>query len=392
MRRWIALFTALTLCLLPLCGHAETVFEETATHEREKNAPLRLLDELYDDQDTLVFSPLSLSIALSMAADGAEGDTKSQLDAFLADSCPDWYVLEDLSFSYVYQANAAFLRPGFELLPEYEDALLEYNACPTPMDDENVAWQINEWVYGRTEGMIENFLTEEPDVNVQLLLVNALSMQARWSSPFDPMNTNAALFHAPEGDIEVSCMNQTASFAYLELDGVQTVALPYNTGTDPWCADLEMLVLLPDDGDLHSLVEDLSSSPDEFIARYTPSEEALVRLSLPIVRAESSFELKDILAANGVTDAFDQELADFSAMSPQAEDADLHIGSILQKTMLTVSETGTEAAAATVVEMMARSGRPAETVEMNVDRPFMMLVIAPESGYVLFAACVNNPA
>ncbi len=368
----------------PVSESASEILSEEPAPAKEKNASLRLLRELYEEQNMLVFSPLSLSIALSMAAEGADGETLAQLDAVLGKR-PKAMVLEDLSFSGVKLANTALLRSDLELLPSYQDVLSDkYDAQTAPMEYGNVANQVNDWVYEHTDGLIEKLLDREPDANTVLLLINALSMKADWVSPFPAANTGFGLFQAPQGQIEVSCMRQTSRFAYSYIDGIQTVSLPYRDST------LEMLVLLPEDGNLEALIESLCVSPDEFISRYLPSEYATVRLSLPNVYAESSFELKDALMALGVTDAFNCDIADFSRMSET--DDTLYIGSVLQKAVLNVNETGTEAAAATQVAMLTRGAYVENIVEMNVDRPFMMLVHDPDSGYVLFASCINNPS
>jgi len=350
----------------------------------QKNASLRLLNELYDGQNMLVFSPLSLSVALSMAAEGAYGQTLDQLNAVLGKR-PDAMMLEDLSFSGVKLANIALVRPDLELLSSYQDALADrYDAQAVSMKHGNVMNQVNDWVYEHTDGLIEKLLDREPDANTVLLLINALSMKADWVSPFPAANTGFGLFQAPQGQIEVSRMHQTSRFAYSHIDGIQAVSLPYRDST------LEMLVLLPEDGNLEALIESLCASPDEFISRHLPTEYATVHLSLPNVYAESSFELKDALKALGVTDAFDSNIADFSRMS-EADDT-LYIGSVLQKAVLNVNETGTEAAAATQISVLTRGAYIENLIEMNVNRPFMMLVHDPDSGYVLFAACINNPS
>ena len=385
MRRFIALLTAVLLLVLPLCASAE----ENAARQmiQEKNSSLTLLRHLYQNQNTLVFSPLSLTVALSMAAEGASGETLVQLDSFLGDKRPDWMVLEDLSFSGAEIANTAFVRPEFSLLSDYQDALSEkYEADPAWMENGNVMNQVNDWVSDHTGGLIDALLDSEPSPETVLLLISALSMKAEWASPFDPANTGFAVFHAPHGDVEVSSMRQTDTFLYGETDGVQSIALPYKNSA------LEMIVLLPEDGNLQTLVDELSQSPDQFIQKYEPSENTLVQLSLPNVYAESSFELKDALLAEGVADAFDPLNADFSGMAENALELDLHIGSVLQKTVLKVNETGTEASAATQVAMLARGAYVGKTAVMNVDRPFMMLIHDPASGYVLFASCINNPA
>ena len=381
MRRIISLLVAALLLLTQISGFAES------DNIPDKNSSLKLIKALYTGQDTLVFSPLSLTIALGMAAEGADGETRSQLDAFLGDKHPDWMLLEDLSFSGVEIANTTYLRPEFTLLPEYKNKLSEqYDVKPAQMETGNVMNQVNDWVYEHTDGLIDGMLDHEPGPETMMLLLNALSMRAEWVSPFNPVNTVASVFHAPNGDIEVSSMNQTDSFLYSETDGVQSVALPYRNSA------LEMIVLLPEDGLLAPLIDELGAAPDLFIEKYLPTQNTLVQLSLPNVYAESSFELKDALMAAGITDAFDPDRADFSRMAENAAELDLHIGSVLQKTVLKVNETGTEAAAATQVAMLARGAYVGKTAVMTVDRPFMLLVHDPASGYVLFAACINNPA
>lgn len=383
MRKFIALLTAVLLLIMPLYASAE----EGSTAIQEKNSSLRLLKHLYRNQNTLVFSPLSLTVALSMATEGASGETLSQLDSFLGDKRPSPMVLEDLSFSGVSIANAAFVRPEFTLLTDYQETLSDkYEAAPAPMENGNVMNQVNNWVSDHTDGLIDALLDSEPSPETVLLLISALSMNAEWALPFNPANTGFAVFHAPAGDIEVSSMRQTDAFLYGETDGVQSISLPYKNSAP------EMIVLLPEDGNLQPLVDELSASPDQFIEKYQPTENMLVQLSLPNVHAESSFELKDALLASGVSDAFDPSIADFSQMAENALELDLHIGSVLQKAVLKVNEAGTEAAAVTQVAMLARGAYIGKSAVMNVDRPFMMLIRDPASGYVLFASCINNPS
>ncbi len=385
MRKLLALLTALSLLSFPLNAYAET--DTTASAPAVKNAPLQLLGQLYANQNMMVYSPLSLSLALSMAEEGAQGSTKDQLSAVLGDNRPGAMELEDLAFSGVKIANTAFLRSDFTLLADYEETLSDsYDAEPMLMIDGNVMNQVNDWVFEHTDGLIDGLLTEEPDGNTKLLLINALSLKADWVHSFNPVNTLAGLFHAPEGDIEVSMMHQSDIFLYGETEGVQTVVLPYRNSS------LEMLVLMPGNGNLQPLVDELSASPDAFIEKHAPTENAMVSLALPNVRAESSFELKDALIALGASDAFNPDKADFTAMAENADELDLYIGSVLQKAVLNVNETGTEAAAATQVAMLARGAYMEKIVEMTVDRPFILLLRDSTSRFVLFAACINNPA
>lgn len=383
MRRWISWILSFILMLLP-CALSESA----PVQPREKNASLRLLDSLYDGQNTLVYSPLSLANALSMAAEGAVGDTRAQLDSFLGNT-PEWELFkEDMAFSGVAMEGIALLNSDLLIRENYEETLSDvYDAPVAPMVPGGVMAQVNDWVSDATDGLILEMLSSEPDSRTMLLLLSALTMKAEWASPFSPAQTAFTVFHAPDGEIEVSTMRQTGTFAYGNTDGVQAISLPYRNSF------LQMTVLMPENGDLSALIDALCASPDEFLRKHLPSEEVMVRLSLPNVRAESSFELKDALIAAGVSDAFDPDQADFTAMAENAFDLKLHISSVLQKAVLKVNESGTEAAAVTQVSKSEGCAAPLqEPVEMNVDRPFLMLVNDPGSGYVLFAACINNPA
>lgn len=382
MRRRIALVLFFTLLLIP-CIHAEGADSSNDAPSFEKNASLRVLEKLYTGQNALVYSPISLTGALGMAADGANGNTRSQIEEFLG-KIPQWELLtEDWSFTGVSIANAVFIRPSVALSNEYKETLSEtYDASPFSIDSDNAAKQINDWVSESTNGMISQILSEEPGPDVSLLFVDALAMEVEWASPFPAEQTNFAVFHTPDGDVEVSSMRQTHSFAYGSVDGIYAVSLPYRNSS------LQATIFMPEDGDLESLVSKLCKSPDEFLKRYIPWETAMVHLSLPIIRVESAFELKDALISMGITEAFDPELADFSVMTEEL--TDIHISGVLQKTALQVNEIGSKAAASTSVCLSGFVEQ--DIVEMNVDRPFLLLVNDPDSGYVLFAACINNPA
>ena len=67
--------------------------------------------------------------------------------------------------------------------------------------------------------------------------------------------------------------------------------------------------------------------------------------------------MRDALAALGLDTAFDPARADFSGMGTTESGDPLFIGSVRHRAKIEVNEEGTEAAAATVVEV--RSGGPA---------------------------------
>ncbi len=113
------------------------------------------------------------------------------------------------------------------------------------------------------------------------------------------------------------------------------------------------------------------------------------RLQLPRFEFTSDIELRRVLAAMGMTDAFDETRADFTSMSKEKR---LFIAAALHKAFISVDEEGTEAAAATVVMMGITSApRPSEPVPFVADHPFLFFIRHSESGCSRFAGRVATP-
>jgi serpin B len=144
---------------------------------------------------------------------------------------------------------------------------------------------------------------------------------------------------------------------------------------------LSMGVLLPAAGRLTELRDGLTSAWLEQ-ARAAMTTSAEVLLQLPKFRFTwGTKSLTSPLKALGMTDAFDQALADFSGMTG---DKDLYIADVLHRAFVALDENGTEAAAATAV-IMDGSSAPISTKAFTVDRPFLIF-IRDASGALLFSA------
>ena len=77
----------------------------------------------------------------------------------------------------------------------------------------------------------------------------------------------------------------------------------------------------------------------------------------------------------------DENKADFSKMSDG-----LYIGFVKQKTFIDVNESGTEAAAVTIVGMEKNSigGGTPKVINFIADRPFLFIIQENSTGAVLF--------
>lgn len=214
------------------------------------------------------------------------------------------------------------------------------------------------------------------------MLTNAIYFKSTWAEPFTQDATREEQFHlAGGGSVAVPLMHQWMDIEYMETDEFQLVDLPYAGGV------LSMTVLLPRQADGLERLEKRLSAQDlaGWLAKAQFTE---VDLSLPRFSFTSAFELKKVLAALGMTDAFDGAKADFSGMSPEK----MAISKVLHQAFVAVDERGTEAAAATAVIMQRAAAPEQPPVVFRADRPFLFLIRHRPTGAILFLGRVANPA
>lgn len=373
MKKLMCVLLAVMLCASFACAQAQ-----------ERHFGFEVLRKVYSGENQVI-SPVSLAYALGMAAQGAEGETKQEILGFLGvDDVSELADLQNtLAEKGLKQANAAFLTGGMTPREEYADAIEEVFGAEWFENKGNTAAKINAWVKKHTDGMIEK-LVEEMPAETALALVNAIAMEAKWMAEFDPNATFDDVFHAPGGDVIVPFMHKTFRADYGECDGVQLLRLQYrNDDYEP--AGLTMLIALPEEGGVEKVLDGLCAEGlDYFSFR---EDRVKVKLSMPKVDIAADNNLSDVLKALGVEAAF-SDRADFSGISEEP----LRIGSVLQKARLMMDEEGTKAAAATAVMMEAMAmPMPEETVEFNMNRPFVLAIADEESGAVCFAGVVANP-
>ena len=347
---------------------------------------LSMLAGMTDGTQSAVISPLSLQMALSMAREGAAGKTREELDALLEGEqidleallsnagYADAYALEGANAPGLRFANAGFVAPGCEVLPEYQSRV-EAEWFPLDADAQNV----NDWVRKQTNGHIETLLNEPLSPDVMLCLVNALCMEAKWATPFAEENTRVDAFYAPDGETQAEFMYVEHDFRYGERDGVQLVRLPYEGTT------LAMYVALPEAGGMPALLDALCTEGMTYFEDMQAGPQ--VHLSLPKFSISTGGSLLKELKAQGLNVAATTD-ADFSNLCAEA----LYIGDVIQNVRVDVDEQGTSAAAVTALLMCGTSMpmQPPKTVDMNVDRPFFFAIADEESGAIAFAGVVTE--
>jgi serpin B len=365
-----------------------------------------LYQQLASQPGNLFFSPYSISQALAMVYGGARGATEQQMAEVMHFSLP--HNLLHPAFNALDQelaqradaangesqgfqlniANATWGQSGFPFLTSYLDLLaLNYGAGLQTVDfandPEGARQQINDWVAKQTQDKIKDIVPQGAiDWLTRMVLANAIYFKASWMIPFVKSATQDAPFTTLDGSqVTVPMMSlERKQLNYSKGDGYQAVTLPYVDG------DVAMLLLVPDAGKFNQVEAELDAGMLQSILGDMQSTDVI--LKMPRFTVESSFSLADTLAQMGMPDAFNAGQADFSGMDGQH---DLYISSVIHKAYANVDESGTEAAAATVVIMELSAMPLGEPVSLTIDRPFIFAIYDQPTQTILFAGRITNP-
>ncbi len=345
----------------------------------------------------ILFSPYSISTALSMTYEGARGETADEMEAvfgFLEDPSERlpsvariYNTLNDADREYaLHTVNALWVQQGYPVVEDYVDAIVGYyggdvNALDFVAEPDESRVTINEWVEERTNDRIKDlFPSGSIDGDVRLVLTNAIYFKGDWLYEFDEDATSEEEFHvSPTTTVTVDMMSlRDETFNYAETDELQILELPY-TGED-----VSMLILLPKEGHMGDVESQLSA--DRLGEWLEMMEGAAVNVYLPRFTFETKYFMMEDLAEMGMPTAF-TDAADFSGMN--AEDQ-LFIDKVIHQAFIEVNEKGTEAAAATGVSV-ALTAAP-NTEVFRADHPFIFLIRDTDTGIILFMGRVTDPS
>ena len=332
--------------------------------------------------DNVFVSPYSAGVALSMLAEGAEGETREEIVKALGGSTFAADVLEADSLVDVRSVNSAWVRSGFEVKKDYVSLLSKsYGAMiqTRNFSDPATVGAINRWCSDNTEGRIPEIIeTISPDM--VMFLINALYFKAPWETAFDESRTEDRAFHGSAGETLVPMMWAKEKYRYAEYQGCQLVELPYSGGR------YSMLVALPASGmSMDDAVSYLSGAAYDAALGMLESREVI--LTMPKFKFETDMVLNHVFNVMGVERAF-SNAAQFGGIS----DASVAVDEIRQKCFVEVNEQGSEAAAVTSISVRVTSafpGKPAAVV-MTVDRPFLFAIVDGAHDNILFMGRIMN--
>ena len=342
----------------------------------------------------ILISPISVFMALSMTANGADGETLGQMEEVLGMSVDNLnaYAMEYLKNlpngkKYkLHMANSIWFRDEENRLTVKEDFLQKnkdfYGAdvYKSPFDDTTVR-DINLWVEEKTDGMIDEIL-EEISYDTVMYLINALSFDAKWLTEYKSNDVWAGKFHLNSTIAQDVEMLHSEERTYLEDE--------LATGVMKYYADKKyaFVALLPKEGvNLYQYVNSLTGEHlQELLAN---AKNVTVDTTIPKFEVEYETEMSKILEYMGMTDAFDGGKADLTRMGSSTR-GNLFLNRVLHKTFLTLDELGTKAGAVTVVEVNDECAMIDENrKQVTLDRPFFYMIIDCENNQPIFMGTVQ---
>lgn len=356
-----------------------------------------LLNELMKEEPgkNVFISPASVSLALSMTYNGASGTTKDAMAKALQ--------VQGLSLDELNKANSALMSnlegpgPKVEIrvanslwaktgVPFRDDFMQRnrkfYRAEITDLNLQSSSAKdaMNAWVKEKTNGKIPE-IVKTVDPLAIMFLINAVYFKGEWTDKFDEKLTHDAPFTLTDGRTKTVRM-MTRDDEHLRCnqeDDFQAVSLPYGKGR------LSMYVFLPRKGlRLSEFTKQLTASNwDKWMRGFAEKDGSI---SIPRFKIEYTAELKQALTALGMGIAF-RGIADFTAMTPLRP---AYIWRVRHRTFVEVNEKGTEAAAATSVEMVGKAVTM-DRFEMVVDRPFIIAIRDNNTGAILFLGAITEP-
>ncbi|XP_059135310.1 serine protease inhibitor A3N-like [Peromyscus eremicus] len=404
------------ICIVVLCLKYGTVERDTEVQENQNNGTqmdsltlasintdfaFTLYKELAlkNPNKNILFSPFSISAALAILSLGASSNTLEEILEGLKFSLTETpeadihrgfgHLLHVLSQPgdqvNISIGSMIFVEKRLQILAEFKEkarALYQAEASTADFKQPHEAKKlINDYVRKQTQGKIKELISDL-DVRTVMVLVNYIYFKGKWKTPFDPEDTFESEFHLGKmRSVKVPMMN------------IEDLTTPYFWDEELSCSVVELkytgnasaLFILPDEDRMQQVEASLQP---ETLRKWKDSlrPRKINKLYMPKFSISTDYSLEKILPQLGIREVFSEE-ADLSRITGAKN---LRVSKVVHKAVLDVAETGTEAAAATGVKIILKSGKWYQ-MTVNFNRPFLMIVSDTNTQIALFMAKVTNP-
>ena len=347
--------------------------------------------KMENNKSNMIYSPLSIKYALAMLAEGANGNTKTQIDN----------VIGRLNFTkykniekIISLANGIYIREDFAqyVKENFRDNMINKFEAEVKYDSFSNANNVNSWIENKTFGILKNVLTDDIVTQSEMLLINALAIDMNWVNEFDEGRTSGLPFYKENGEnINATTMRKetkSENISYYKDDNITAITMDLKKYND---TQLEFMAIMPEKN-LDEYIKTITLKDVKEItnklekASNTPNG---IEISIPKFEFNYNLQLKEDLKRLGIEDAFNSEKADFSNMA----EIGLHVSKAIHQADIKFSEEGIRAAAVTIFAMDKNSMLLPEyqPITVRIDKPFMFLIRDKATGEIWFVGTMYEP-
>ena len=374
---------------------------ETEMVQSNAEFAIRFFHEMEKENHNNFFTgPFSIHQALSMAMNGNEGEILqeyldvlayhglSKEEANQAVKSLTTYLKEVDPKVKVNIANGIWYREGLSVQAPFKSALETYydaNISALDFNEPNAHQVINNWIASQTNDLIKNMLDGIPREAV-MYLVNAIYFKGDWKYQFDPQKTKKEPFFTESGSTLQVDMMESKGKVGLNIGGnarVNYLEIPYSTG------QYQMAIIQPQSGSLSSILSEITA---ENLALWSGnSRESSVILKMPKFKMKhKENNLRVQLENMGLVTPFSPNSDNFTKIF-EGTFPPMLISRVIHEALIEVDEKGTEAAAATIIEIGVTS-MPSGPSIITLDKPYFFLIKEKSSGAILFMGKLGNPS
>jgi leukocyte elastase inhibitor len=385
------IFIAALASTILFTAHAQDIIESN------NRFAFDIYKQLSKTDKNLIFSPASITSAMSMTYVGAKNNTFDEIsNTFYFNKNISEFnktynkLVENYSDKKstvkLFNANSLWIQKGLKLNTDFLENNKKFYSSSANFTDfisnpEKSRNTINEWVEENTNNKIKNLIKPSAINNAtRLVLVNALYFKGAWLTKFKKeKNTNEEFQIKKKESIKTVFMNNSFSSWYYEDKYCEIIDIPYSN------EQISLLVILPKTYRKLKKVEK-KLTYDYYINYIEKRNKKKIQLSLPKYNIESEFDLNASLKQLGIKEAFSMS-ADFSGIT---ENEKLYISKVVHKANIELDEEGTEAAAATAI-FMRKTSINVDEVNFKANRPFIYMIRNQKTNTIYFIGKVLNP-
>ncbi len=352
--------------------------------------------EFETQKENWMISPLSITLALAMTYNGADGDTKKAMEETMRLKGLD---INEINSSFkdliskllrvdkrveIDIANSIWYKNGFSIIPDFIKVNRDfYGAEVKGLDFSNQASKdiINNWVAEHTNNKIPTII-DKIDPNTMMFLINAVYFKGLWKHRFNPDNNIYKPFYYKNGyDRRLEMMKRKEEFKTFTKDDIVMLEMPYGQGN--WVIDL---VMTTDKTSIDDVMQKLTTDQWNMLVGGLRTSD--VTVVLPPFKFKYDLQLAKCLTELGMGVAFDIKNANFSKINNNRK---LAISEVKHKTFIELNEKGTEAAAVTSVGLAVTSVGPSHENKIIFDKPFMFAIREISTNTIAFIGKVGDP-